>query len=98
MPKNLGYCYLNNQKLLAEQFYFYSPNNKRLLSACRSNRPVSVYSAEDAITLAGSSTREDESVRGSIDDTYRHHSWRWQAQSPGHDKVEALNQAEVARN
>ena len=48
--------------------------------------------------FAGSFIREDEGVRDSIDDAYRHHSWKWQVQSLGYDEVEALNQAEVARN
>jgi len=85
-------CYLNNWKLFPEQFY--SPNNKILLSACTFNRPVSAYFAKDAI---GSSTREDEDFRGSIDDAYRHYSWGRQAQLLGYDEVEALNQTKVAR-
>lgn len=55
---------------------------------------MSAYFAKDAI---GSSTREDEDFRGSIDDAYRHYSWGRQAQLLGYDEVEALNQTKVAR-
>lgn len=64
---------------------------------------VSLYKTETSkkrtrLIFAGSSTREEEDVRGSIHDAYRHHLWRWHAQSLGYSAVEAFNQAEVARN
>jgi len=40
---------LEQSKLLPKQFY--SPNNKRLLSACTFDRPASVYFAKDATTF-----------------------------------------------
>lgn len=42
---------------------------------------VSLYKTETSkkrtrLIFAGSSPREEKDVRGSIDDAYRHHSWR----------------------
>ncbi|CAO0791759.1 unnamed protein product [Mucor circinelloides] len=74
-----------NRKLLPEQFYysdnrkllpehFYSPNNTFCLhiqQTCVSALRRRCYNIS-----AGSSTREDEGVRVSIEDAYRHHLWR----------------------
>jgi len=85
---------LNNRKLLLE--HLYSPNNKRLLSACTFNRPVSVYFSGDAIILLP--VLPQEKMKVSMAALRMHHLMEMASPITGYDEAEALNLAEVAHN